>query len=76
MKKLILLGFFIGSFLTILTADETRAYGYYTNSYSVHRPYRPGYFNSNNYYYYTNLCAKWYGRNTLDYMRCVNSYKP
>ncbi len=72
-RVLLLLLLFLSGFLANLEAGDTRAYGYYTNPYSVHRPYRPGYFNSNNYYYFERLCALRYGRGSLDYLRCMNS---
>ncbi|MDO4674840.1 hypothetical protein [Campylobacter sp.] len=77
MRKLALLAAICNAFLVgNLKAGENRLYNYHTNPYSVHRPYRPGYFNNNNYHYNAALCANWYGFGTIGYKRCLQTYKP
>ncbi|MCX2682612.1 hypothetical protein OQH60_02230 [Campylobacter sp. MIT 21-1685] len=73
MKKIAFLAVFLSltSFQNV-QANEDRRYTYHTNPYSVHRPYRPGYFGMNNYYDNEARCAKYFGRGTLAYQYCMS----
>lgn len=78
MKKLAFLAVVCSVFLTgNLEAGENRLYNYNTNPYSVHRPYRPGYFGMNNYYNKGyGYCDKKYGSGTLESRLCEAGLTP
>jgi len=61
------------STLSFAHANEGKSYGYHTNPYSVHRPYRPGYVSMNNYYTRGDYCTRKYGRG-LNWALCYAGY--
>ncbi len=53
---------------------EAKAYRPNNPNLSVDRPYRPGYFDKNNYYYYHSICNRLYGKNNVGYVSCMASF--